>query len=189
MSNYDFMIAIGSLLGGAGAAISALIAWKAGRTSSEALARTYEQDKRHLWAEIKTLSARARSIFKSVERVAADLKLAYETLFAFSGQVTGSSRLEIYLDAIEEELSKARVGAENSERVAASFARLSDLDYESASDSRARLEANVIQLSLTLDLLKDELSGIERQNDQYRAQAIKPTPPQSPYGSDRGPKR
>lgn len=185
MLNFELMIAMGSILGGTGAAISALIAWRTVRTSREALLRAYEQDKRHLWTEIKTLSAKAASIFRSIERVAADLELAYKTLFTFAGQATGSSRLNIYLNRIEEEISKARDSANNSNNIAVSFAQLSDLDYESAGDCRARLEASVIELSLALDLLKDELSGIERQNDQYRAQAIKPTPPQSPYGSGR----
>ncbi|MGT2442190.1 hypothetical protein ACU4I5_05695 [Ensifer adhaerens] len=178
MSNYDFLIAVGSFLSGAGALISALFAWKSVQASKEALDRANEQDKRHVWTEIQTLSARAASIFKSVERVATNLKLEYKTLAVFGGQGAGGSRLNAYLDRVEKELSDARASAENSKQIAASFTQPSKLDYESAVDTRARLEANAIRLSLTLDLLKDELSGIARQNDQFRERVINQTRPQ-----------
>ena len=177
MSNYEQIVAFGSLLAGLGSVISAITAWKSVKASNEALTRAYEQDKRRLWSEIRALSAKAGSLARSVERVAADLTLAYKALFLFAGQAAGSARLKIYLERVDDELSKSRDRANNSKEVASSFALLSNLDFESASDSRARLEANVIELSLALDLLKDELSGIERQNDQYRAMAIGPASP------------
>ena len=173
MSNLDIMIAAGSILGGAGAAISAWIAMISVRASNGAQTRANEQDKRHIWTEIQISAAKAAALFKSVERVATDLKLSYKTLFTFAGHGAQSSRLDAYLKRVDEELSEVRSAAESSQKISASFAHPSQLDYESAVDSRARLEASVVRLSLTLDLFKDELSGIARQNDQFRAEVMK----------------
>ena len=168
MSSYEVIIALGSVLSGAGAAISAVIAWRSVSSYTAALQSENRQSERRIWTTIVTQSARAEAIYASIKSISEDLKTAYQTLSSFSGQSNGS-RLNLYLNALDQKLENADGMSMNCQKIAASFRSASKMDYENATDSLARLEANVIKLGVLLDMLKGEYSRIERQNDQHRS--------------------
>lgn len=183
MASYEFLVAIGSILSGGGAAVSALFAKAAVNKSQEALEQALSQKKTETWSEIQALSAKATALFKFIDRVSVDLKHAYDDLAVFQGQTLGKGRHQHFVDRVKNELDEAREQAENCKRSAATFTDPASLDYEAASDAKARLESNVIYLTHTLDILRTELATIDRQNDHYRAQIAKPNPPTPAHGS------
>ncbi len=185
----DLLIAAGSLAAGLGAAISAALAWRSVRAAERLQAEYLQKEKQSIWKEIRVLSARAEAKKDSILRIAEELVLAYKTLFTFAGQGSGSSRLNLYLERVEATKSDSLADWENADRAAAAHSRLVDLDHQSAGDTLVRLEEYFIRLSLKDDQLKDELVDVQRQNDQFRAEAIKPNPPLSPYGSGAPPRK
>ncbi len=185
----ELLISAGSLLAGLGAAISAALAWRSFRAAERLQSSYNAREKRTVWKEIRTLLAKAKAKKGDILRLSVDLAAAYRTLFAFAGQGGRSSRLDIYLNRVEEVKSLSLADWSNAEKAAAAHSALKEIDYDSAGDTLVRLEEYFIRLSLNHDQLQRELSDVERQNDQHRAQAIKPSPPQSPYGSIAPPRK
>lgn len=172
MLNLDAIIAFASFLSGAGAVVSAIIAWRSVHYSNEALKRANDRGDRQLWKEIASQAAQAKALHNSVNRVGEELKSAYNTLFTFSSTGYGNSRLALYLEKVREKLAEADEMANNSRVIGQNFANPNKMNFESAIDSNARLGANIIRLELLLDLFKDELGRIERQNDQHRQKTL-----------------
>lgn len=175
----NLVIAFGSLCGGVAAAISAEIARRSMQAAEVSQKQADRDAKRQLWSEIQSLGAKAEALIKCVERVKTDLVLAYEAYATFTGNL-GNSRLQLFKDRAQSEFEKVQERGRNSGNIAGTYSNPSLFDYEAAADAKARLEAHVIHISNTLDILKDEFSVISQQVNIYQAQAIIPKPPNAP---------
>lgn len=141
MLSTDIIITAGSLLAGAGAAVSAVIAWRSFCATERLQDEYFQKEKERIWKDIQIVAARAEAKKDSVARVAEDLVLAYKTLFAFAGQGAGSSRRDLYINRVEATKSDAFTDWNNVDRAASAHSKLADLDYQSAADTLVRIEA------------------------------------------------
>ena len=159
----DYLLGFVAVLSALAAVISAWLAYQ-----SNCRAANRARDRR-----VRELSLTANKVVAATIRVddlANQLKSGYETLFRLAGQGTGSSRLKLCTDAIEEKQrgigpmqTAARGTVENG------FAEMSD---DQINELLLKYEGYLAHLDRVQEKFHVDLASVESKNESYRQERI-----------------
>jgi hypothetical protein len=160
------------------AAVTGLVAAIAGLWSARAAAvsarHAQDVDRR---AQLRHVVATAQNIIAEstrVEDLSSKLTMAYRTLFTFSGG-TGSSRLRLYLDEVEQLKQEALPLREEAEKHMFDQKELRKLSEDDLVGETVRLDGHLLRVRVIKEKLDHDLKDVESQNATYREQVIKRT--------------
>lgn len=161
--------AVVSAVGGALAALAAFRSAESARIAQQAAAGAEHR------AALRQIGITATEVLIEAERIVSrgnDLKLAYQTLFAFAGRA-GSSRQTLYDSAIDEKLQHASKLSDYAKLFTTAAGKLDSAPPEETDRVQVRLSNTLTEIRALREDLERELSGVEGQSATYRDKAIK----------------
>lgn len=160
------------------AAISAIggafAAWAAHRSAvsaQEAQAAAFDAERRAGLRQIGQTASELILEGRRVESRANETKLAYETLFAFSGG-TGGSRKNLYISQIDEKLKGAAKHIENAKLFAPELSKLKAVPLDEIDRVQTNLLSALTEVCALREDLEREYAGVEAQCAMYRQNVI-----------------
>lgn len=158
------------------AAVTGLMAAIGGLWSARAAARSarhaQDVDRR---AQIREVVATAQTIIAEstrVEDLSPKLAMAYRTLFTFSGG-SGSSRLKLYLDEVEQLKQEVVPLKEEAEKHMLDQKEMRKLSEGDLVGRTVRLDGHLLRVRVIKEKFEHDLKDVESQNATYREQVIK----------------
>ncbi|MDR7152013.1 putative coiled-coil protein SlyX [Hydrogenophaga palleronii] len=164
--------AIAALLSAIGGGVACIAAFRSATHAKATFDSAQLAEKRLV---LRQLSVTAHEIVIEVDRikwVALGLKVSYQTLFTFAGQL-GSSRQQLYQQEIEVKLQEA----ERLLKIAAPFATFQDKllngPLEEITSREILVSQTAMQVRALLAKLEEEQRTIETQNQTHRERTLR----------------
>ncbi|MFI3120718.1 MAG: hypothetical protein QX203_12155 [Methylococcaceae bacterium] len=163
--------AVVSAVGGAFAALAAFRSADSARVTQRAAEAAEHR------VALRQIGTTATEVFIEKERITSrgtNLKMAYQTLFAFAGQL-GGSRKNFYESAVDEKVQHASKLGEYAKLFTTAAEKLDGTPPEETDRVQVRLSNSLTEIRALREDLERELSGVEGQSATYRENAIKGT--------------
>ena len=159
----DYLLGTVAVLSSLAAVISAWLAYQSN-------CRAANRDRESRVRELSLTANKVVAATSLVDDLANQLKTGYETLFSLAGQGSGSSRLKLYTDAIEEKqrgIGPMQTAAR--ETVENGLAKMSD---DQINELLLKYDGYLAHLDWVREKFHVDLASVESQNESYRQESI-----------------
>lgn len=164
--------AVAAVVSAIGGAFAAVAAFRSAASAREVREAAQTSEKR---AALRQLTVTASEVLVEARRAesrAAELKLAYRTLFIFSGS-SGSSRERVYLAEVDKKLAEVTKFSESAKPFASGQDSLMNGPVDEISSRETKVAELLTQVRAIREDLEREHASVEGQCAMYRETAIR----------------
>jgi len=172
---YAALTAAGTVLGSIAAIWAAVAAARSANAAREAIAQAALAERQRYERELARTANQVIAVSLAVTDLGDKLKIAYQSLFGFSGG-RGGSREEVLRKAVETTQQGALEMQTAARQLLESRTTWKDNTDDVLSAHLSTHEGNVVHLDRVRRKFERELDGVEGQNAQYRERVLNSSP-------------